>query len=124
MNVNEAPTSPLHPLLAERLSEFNLLPTTTHPNYFGRPGQLHAETLAMSEALWARQSALGRFLTFEDIEAIKLDVRYVNGGRAMPRCSRCMFMTEGASITPALRAEELRQADDIISGRWAEARPF
>jgi hypothetical protein len=113
--------------LKARSDEFAKLPSTTHPNYYGKPGQQHAELNAKSEALYAREAALGRPATADDLGDLLLHVQQRSGGGAgnpMPRCSRCSFITNGADITTQQSAAERSQFNDILSGKYPENRPF
>jgi hypothetical protein len=117
----------LHPLLQEQANEFAQLPTTTHPNYYGRPGQQHAELNALSEALYTREAALGRSASASDRPALLLHVQQARGsgvGTPMPRCSRCNFIASDVDRTSQLAGAEKQQAQTILSGNWSGNRPF
>jgi hypothetical protein len=87
------------------------------------PGQQHGELQSLNDALWARQDAVGRNLTPEDMRETITDIRWLRGsGRLMPahRCPGCIVGTEGAPVTPAvIGAEEeyFRQEMDRTRGR-------
>jgi RHS repeat-associated protein len=124
---NAPPARPLHPLLQERAEAFGQLPSTTNPRYYGRPGQQHAELNALSEALYAREAALGRSVTSNDLSDLLLHVQQARGGGAgmsMPRCSRCSYITEGVSRTSQLSGAERQQFESILNGNWPSDRPF
>jgi RHS repeat-associated protein len=123
---NAPPTRPLHPLLQARAGEFAELPSTTNPRYYGRPGQQHAELNALSEALYAREAALGRSVTADDLADLLLHVQQRRGGAGtpMPRCSRCSFVSEGVGRTSQLASAERQQAETILKGRWPDDKPF
>lgn len=127
---NEAPTRPLHRILIERMSEFENIPSKTrieHPNYYGRAGQQHAERNALNEALFLRESALGRPATTDDLADMLLHVQRARGGgngNPMPRCSCCNYVTEGVQLTAQMRGAEREQLQSVISGKWPMDRPF
>ncbi|MBP1990486.1 SpvB/TcaC N-terminal domain-containing protein [Paenibacillus eucommiae] len=124
---NAAPGREMHPLLEQRMREFGELPSQTHPNYYGRPGQQHAEMNALSDALYAREAALGRSVTADDLSDLLLHVQQRSGraaGSAMPRCSRCSYSTNGVDRTSQLANGEQEQFKTIMSGGWPDDRPF
>jgi hypothetical protein len=124
---NAPPARPLHPLLEDRAKAFGELPSTTHPNYYGRPGQQHAEINALSEALYVREAALGRSVTANDLSDLLLHVQQARGGGVgtpMPRCSRCSYITQGVDRTSQQAGGESQQFKSILAGKWPDDRPF
>lgn len=124
---NAPSNQPMHPLLEASAREFAQLPSATHPNYYGRPGQQHAEINALSDALHARGQALGREMTAADLGDLLLHVQTTRGRRSgmpMPRCSRCSYMTNGVSRTRQQSGGEREQFNAIMSGAWPTDRPF
>lgn len=124
---NAPPSRPLHPLMQEGIDEFAGIPTNTHRNYFGMPGQAHAEVNALSDALYARQRALGREMTREDLSSMLLHIERRGGpaaGTPMDRCPRCSMATSGVELTPATRQAELTWFNRIMSGNYDPNSPL
>ena len=128
IGTNAPPNQPLHPALRQRAAEFADIPSTgEHPNYYGRTGQAHAELNALSEALYGREAALGRPVGADEFGDLLLHVVQRRGGGAglaMPRCSRCNFLTSGVDLTMQSASGEQSQFETILAGQWQDDRPF
>ncbi len=118
---NTAPSRPLHRLLLDRIREFKTFDSTTDPNYYAKAGQAHAETNALSEALYAREAALGREAGEGDLADLLLHVVNRKSDAAMPRCSSCSFITHGADTTIQQSSAEQAQFREILSGTYSRS---
>uniref|UniRef100_UPI001EE66E65 YwqJ-related putative deaminase n=1 Tax=Chromobacterium haemolyticum TaxID=394935 RepID=UPI001EE66E65 len=91
-NTGLPPVEDIHPLLRERLVEYEKATSGVYPPYLHSPGD-HAEVLAFNEALKARQVvALDDFSSFS---SYNIRLKGVGQGQSIPRCQNCSFLTDG-----------------------------
>ncbi len=90
---NSALPENLHPMVQNRLTDYETLTEGNYPPYKGEPGE-HSEVIALNEALHAR----GDDVSLDDLSDFVLyniRLRGAEKGEAIPRCQNCIFITDG-----------------------------
>lgn len=116
---NEA-SEELEPVLARRVAQHSELAGAQRDPFYAKPGEEHADILAVNDVVRARRIALGIEQTEADLAEVTLHVQEAGGsnaGIAKARCTRCFLVTEGVNTTSSLRAAEKAQFKDILSGK-------
>lgn len=117
---NEPLKQKLHYVLKEEFEKINYEP------YYGKKGEVHAETNAVNEALYARERVLQRKQTREDLKEILVDIVNIQnvGVKGMSRCTRCWFTTVGVKLTPRTQLAEFLKQMELLSGKRNLDIPF